>query len=590
MNLDSTKTLEIVLGEAMTTSDCDVTASFANATTNIFNLGEQNTKTDGTTPVTVVNAPPGGLVCQVKEIRCFNSDTVPHNVTLQLFDGTDTWIVDQSGVIQPGRSYVYTPDTGITIFGESGPTGGTGPTGPTGLTGPTGPTGGTGSTGASGPTGGATGSTGATGPTGATGVTGVTGATGVTGSTGATGGTGATGVTGSTGSTGGTGPTGATGSTGATGVTGAGVTGATGVTGPTGGTGPTGATGSGATGATGSTGATGATGSGSSLTVEDDTGDTIASVGTLQFIGVKVSGTTPSAITNITTITGADELGTVAAMGILLTGGAGAASGDNTYGASIKGYGGAGGSGAVDAIGGGVYFAGGEGGAGGYGSAGPARFSGGAGHGTGYAGNAGFYGGNSDGSGGAGSVYGRGGNATGTGPAGFASLTGGNSNSYQPAGNAVLAGGNGLSGGPGGNVQINLGSGTPPGKILVQSNPSLMFATYSWVAGALLDNQTIFTTTRNMLITAVIGRPDAANGSAATLTIVKAPDTTPPAGGTPLTSTSMDLDGAPDTNQTLTLSGTLADITLAAGDSLCMVTTGALTASAGCITIWGTPQ
>ena len=43
-------------------------------------------------------------------------------------------------------------------------------------------------------------------------------------------------------------------------------------------------------------------------------------------------------------------------------------------------------------------------------------------------------------------------------------------------------------------------------------------------------------------------------------------------------------------NQSLALSSTLGDITLAPGDSLCMVTAGTLAASAGCITIWGTPQ
>lgn len=91
-------------------------------------------------------------------------------------------------------------------------------------------------------------------------------------------------------------------------------------------------------------------------------------------------------------------------------------------------------------------------------------------------------------------------------------------------------------------------------------------------------------------MTAVIGRPDIVNGGAATLVIVKAASGTAPAGGTALTSTSMDLTGAANTNQTLTLSATLADITLAVGDSLCMVTTGVLAASAGCITVWGTPQ
>lgn len=438
MNLDTTlKVLRIVLGEVKTTNDCDITASYADSMINNFSLGNQNEKSNGTTPVIVVAAPAIDRQRQVKEIRLFNNDTVPHNVTLQLFDGTNTWIVGNSPTATPvavGGSFVYTPESGVCCTGSGG--------------------------------------------------------------------------------------------------------------------------------------------GGTSLTVEDDTGHTIASVGTLQVLGVVVSGSTPSAITNMTTITGPDGVGTANGGGVSLIGGLGGLTGTAVYGGAIAFTGGAGGSGTLSTYGGNITGRGGAGGAGTYALGGALYFAGGAGAGTnGPGGRAVFYGG-------AGFGSGQGGNGE---------LNGGNSNGTGYAGNILARGGNALGGGTGGNVELTTGTGVPRGQFLLNNDPSLIVAAYSWVAGAQLNNQTIFTTTRNMVVTAVIGRPDIVNGSAATLVIVKALSGTPPAGGTPLTSTSMDLTGTPDTNQTLTLSATLADITMFAGDSLCMVTTGVLAASAGCITVWGTP-
>lgn len=315
----------------------------------------------------------------------------------------------------------------------------------------------------------------------------------------------------------------------------------------------------------------------SGLTVEDDTGHTIASVGTLQMVGVVVSGSTPSAIANMTTITAADGTGTAAGADVKLVGGNAGPSATTAFGGSIQiqagnggggtsstyaggfvAFGGSGGSGATIAQGGRVVFEGGPGGVTANGPGGLAGFYGGPGYGAGAGGSANLYGGRANGAGAGGSVY--------------------------------IAAGSSVGGGAGGGIKINLGSGSTPGQFAVNNDPSLLGPPYSWVAGAQLNNQTIFTTTRAALVTAVIGRVDVANGSAATLVIVKAPNTVAPADGTALTSTSMDLTGAANANQTLTLSATLADITLAAGDSLCMVTTGALAASAGCITVWGTPQ
>jgi hypothetical protein len=159
-----------------------------------------------------------------------------------------------------------------------------------------------------------------------------------------------------------------------------------------------------------------------------------------------------------------------------------------------------------------------------------------------------------------------------------------------PGATVIVSGGPGAT--TGGNVILTPGSGGsgPEGKLIFASDVSLIAAAYSWTAGAQLNGQTIFTTTRAAVVTAVIGRIDVANGTAATLAINKCASGTAPGAGTDLTTNSVDLAGTPATNQTLTLSSTLTDITLAAGDSLCMVTSGTLAASAGCITVWMTPQ
>lgn len=123
MNLDTTlKVLQIVLGEAKTTNDCDITTSYADSTSSSFTLGNNNVKSNGTTVVTVVAAPGDSATQrQVKEVRLFNNDTVSHTVTLQLFDGTSTWIIGPGKQTVPGgASFVYTPDSG---FGASGAAG-----------------------------------------------------------------------------------------------------------------------------------------------------------------------------------------------------------------------------------------------------------------------------------------------------------------------------------------------------------------------------------------------------------------------------------------------------------------------------------
>jgi hypothetical protein len=110
MILDSTtRTLEIVLGEAKATTNCDIVACYAisNATT-MFVTAVSQTVSNGTTPVTVVSAPDTFSQTQVNEVRLHNNDTVPHTVTLRLNDAGVTRVV-LAQAVAAGGDFLYTP-------------------------------------------------------------------------------------------------------------------------------------------------------------------------------------------------------------------------------------------------------------------------------------------------------------------------------------------------------------------------------------------------------------------------------------------------------------------------------------------------
>lgn len=130
MILDSTsKVLRIVLGENHVTNQCQCVSSWAEgAAPNIFNPGNTNILTNDTTAVIVVGAPSkAGYSRDVREVRVFNNDTITHTLTLQLFDGSATWIIAPAKVSVPANgAFVYTPGAGITVSsgGATGPASG----------------------------------------------------------------------------------------------------------------------------------------------------------------------------------------------------------------------------------------------------------------------------------------------------------------------------------------------------------------------------------------------------------------------------------------------------------------------------------
>lgn len=91
-----------------------------------------------------------------------------------------------------------------------------------------------------------------------------------------------------------------------------------------------------------------------------------------------------------------------------------------------------------------------------------------------------------------------------------------------------------------------------------------------WIATVNPLNATVFVAANASTVTSIVGAVETATGSAATISVFKAPSGTACSGGTVLHSGSFNANGTAATNQTLTLTTT----SLAAGDRVCLQTTG----------------
>jgi hypothetical protein len=96
----------------------------------------------------------------------------------------------------------------------------------------------------------------------------------------------------------------------------------------------------------------------------------------------------------------------------------------------------------------------------------------------------------------------------------------------------------------------------------------------------------VFIAPEALTITGVQYVPDVAQGGALTAVVSKATGTATPASGTtPLHSGTINLNGTAYTVQTLTLTATTADLTLAAGERVAIILSGAMSTGSGCLTI-----
>lgn len=113
--------------------------------------------------------------------------------------------------------------------------------------------------------------------------------------------------------------------------------------------------------------------------------------------------------------------------------------------------------------------------------------------------------------------------------------------------------------------------------------------TFGWNAPA---DTTFFTADRAYKVVKVTTRVDTAgtDGGAVTAAVKKAPSGTALASGTALHASTINLKGTAATNQSLTLSSTLTDLDIAAGDSIGLDVTGTPTAAVGSVTVFLLPK
>lgn len=178
-----------------------------------------------------------------------------------------------------------------------------------------------------------------------------------------------------------------------------------------------------------------------------------------------------------------------------------------------------------------------------------------------------------------------------SGAAGAIAITVGTPISANGAAITVTAGSGAGGTNSGGNINLVPGAAVStgtPGEVQVNGNGGLMNASFNYTAS--MVTQTFFVATRAVRVKAIIGRTRVVgSGGACTLAFFKAPSGTAVGSGVALHTGSFNVVGTADTNQTLTLSTTVSDVTLAAGDSIGYVLTGTPTSAVGSVTVMVNP-
>lgn len=117
MILDTTsKVLEIILGGAKTTNDCEFTADYVDTQSGTtFAPAGTIGLSNGATLVTAVAAPAASTQRAVRAFTFYNADTVNTAVTVRIFDGTNRRRIIVM-TLTPGQSLVFTPEAGWAVL------------------------------------------------------------------------------------------------------------------------------------------------------------------------------------------------------------------------------------------------------------------------------------------------------------------------------------------------------------------------------------------------------------------------------------------------------------------------------------------
>ena len=112
MNLDlAVRSLQIVLTAAKTTADMPVIVHYEDQTTPQLTNHTQLSKTNGTSPVTILSAPNALFQRKVKDLSVCNQDTAAKTVQIGLMDNATLYPII-SATLQIGDMMGFTEEAG----------------------------------------------------------------------------------------------------------------------------------------------------------------------------------------------------------------------------------------------------------------------------------------------------------------------------------------------------------------------------------------------------------------------------------------------------------------------------------------------
>jgi adenosylcobinamide amidohydrolase len=116
---NTTDSLEVVLGGAITVNQLDCTASFREITTTTFDPLMTDASTNGTNPVTLVAAPPASTQRVIDDVSVFNNDTTSAVVTVR-YNRNGTFRQLFRATLASGEKLQYTDKNGWVVYATSG--------------------------------------------------------------------------------------------------------------------------------------------------------------------------------------------------------------------------------------------------------------------------------------------------------------------------------------------------------------------------------------------------------------------------------------------------------------------------------------
>jgi hypothetical protein len=116
---NTTDSLQVLLGGAITTNQLDCTASFRETTTTTFEPRTSDISTNGATAVTLVSAPSASTQRVIDDVSIFNNDTVNATVTVR-YNRNGTFRQQFRATLSPNEKIQYTDKNGWGVYTTAG--------------------------------------------------------------------------------------------------------------------------------------------------------------------------------------------------------------------------------------------------------------------------------------------------------------------------------------------------------------------------------------------------------------------------------------------------------------------------------------